>query len=206
MQGPDVVRPYTTQYKVTFPVAVDQADVFGQAFGLKAIPVSYLVDEVGILRLKGGGPSKEFLAQVESVLEEPLTPVRGTSKPVASAQSAEALEARLTTNPDDWKARLALAQRLDAEGKPVEAMVQLHQAAILAPQAPEVQFTMGLVLMRQGVREEGLKRLKSARDLDPTNWRIRKQIWALEHPEKFYEGHSPDYGWQNEQLKREKAD
>ena len=28
----------------------DTADVFGAAFGLKAIPVSFLVDEVGIIR------------------------------------------------------------------------------------------------------------------------------------------------------------
>ena len=87
MQGHDVLRPYKTQYKVTFPVAVDQADVFGQTFGLKAIPVSYLVDEVGIIRLKGGGPSKEFLSQVETVLKEPVTHVRGQSRPQTSAAS-----------------------------------------------------------------------------------------------------------------------
>lgn len=30
-------------------------DLFGQAFRLNAIPVSFLVDEVGIIRLRGGG-------------------------------------------------------------------------------------------------------------------------------------------------------
>jgi len=59
-------------------VAVDTADVVGAAFGLKAIPVSFLVDEVGIVRLQGGGPSKEFRAQVEEVLREPVSAVRGT--------------------------------------------------------------------------------------------------------------------------------
>jgi len=201
-----VVRPYTTQFKVTFPVAVDQADLFGQAFGLKAIPVSYLVDEVGIIRLKGGGPSSEFLAQVEAVLKEPLTKVRGQSKPLPSAQSAETLLARLAKQPDDWQALLALAQVRDAEGAHQEALGLLKKAARLAPASADVQFTTGLVLLHQGHRAEGLKHLQAARDLDPNNWRIRKQIWAIENPDKFYEGRSPDYGWQNEQIARERKE
>ncbi len=51
VQGPEVVAPWVKKYGVTFPMAVDTADVFGAAFGLKAIPVSFLVDEVGIIRL-----------------------------------------------------------------------------------------------------------------------------------------------------------
>ena len=44
VQGPEVVAPWVKKYGVTFPVAVDTADVFGAAFGLKAIPVSFLVE------------------------------------------------------------------------------------------------------------------------------------------------------------------
>jgi len=55
IQGPSVVRPYVEQFGVTFLVAVDRMDLFGQAFRLNAIPVSFLVDEVGIIRLRGGG-------------------------------------------------------------------------------------------------------------------------------------------------------
>lgn len=36
--------------------------------------------------------------------------------------------------------------------------------------------------------------------LDQDNWIIRKQIWALEHPEKFYKG-KVDYDWQKIQNK-----
>ena len=70
VQGAAVVAPWVKRYGVTFPVAVYRADVVGTAFGLKAIPVSFLVDEVGIVRLRGGGPSKEFLAQVEEILRQ----------------------------------------------------------------------------------------------------------------------------------------
>ncbi len=50
-----------------------------------------------------------------------------------------------------------------------------------------------------------MSKLKQARDLDPENWRIHKQIWAIEHPDKFYSDKSPDFGWQREELAREKA-
>ena len=38
-------------------------------------------------------------------------------------------------------------------------------------------------------------------ELAPDNFIIRKQIWAVEHPEKFYQGEI-DYDWQQEQLER----
>ena len=40
--------------------------------------------------------------------------------------------------------------------------------------------------------------------LDPSNWIIHKQIWAVENPDKFYEG-NVDYNWQRQQLAVEKA-
>lgn len=59
-------------------------------------------------------------------------------------------------------------------------------------------------MLQQGRKDAALTKLKQARDLDPDNWRIRKQIWAIENPDKFYTGKSPDFGWQSEQLKKEK--
>jgi len=43
---------------------------------------------------------------------------------------------------------------------------------------------------------------RKALALDPGNWIIHKQIWAVEHPEAFYEG-AVDYGWQKKELERE---
>ena len=37
--------------------------------------------------------------------------------------------------------------------------------------------------------------------LNPNNYLIRKQIWAVEHPERFYKG-DVDYSWQKEQMAR----
>ena len=212
LQGPEVVRPYAEKFRVTFPVAVDTADILGQAFGLKAIPVSYLIDEVGIIRLKGSGPSPEFLQSVEQLLAEPLTKVRGQPGDLPAAQSLEALQRRVERRPDDWRSRLALAQMWSGQGNPGQALEQCQEAARLRPEEPGVYFTWGLVLLRESalpgsnvstMRAAALLKLKQARDLDPANWRIRKQIWAIENPDKFYADPSPDYDWQKEELERE---
>lgn len=35
--------------------------------------------------------------------------------------------------------------------------------------------------------------------LDPENWNMRKQLWAIENPDRFYGG-EVDYAWQKEQI------
>ena len=74
----------------------------------------------------------------------------------------------------------------------------------MRPSDATIPFTHGLVLLRQGKTNEALVKLTQARDLDAGNWRIRKQIWALEHPDKFYGTNGIDWGWQKEQIAREK--
>ena len=204
VQGPEVVAPWVKKYGVSFPVAVDTADVFGAAFGLKAIPVSFLVDEVGIIRLQGGGPSKEFRAQVEEVLREPVSAVRGQTRESATALSLDELRARVSRRPDDAEARRALAQALERSGDYAAALAECEAAARLRPGDATIPFTHGLVLLRQGRTNDALVQFTRARDLDSGNWRIRKQIWALEHPDKFYGPNGIDWGWQKEQIAREK--
>lgn len=51
---------------------------------------------------------------------------------------------------------------------------------------------------------DALSHLKKAWRLDPDNWLIHKQIWALEHPERFYAG-DIDLEWQKEQIARESS-
>ena len=204
IQGPEVVKPFTKKFGVTFPVAVDTADVFGAAFGLKAIPVTFFVDEVGIVRLHGGGPNATLLRDIEELLAEPMMSVRGTQPQLPSAQSRADLENRIAKSPEDWRSRLALARLHDEERRHPEAVAQLEAAVKLHPRSSEIQFAWGLAFLRQGQKELALSRMKQARDFDLENWRIRKQIWAIENPGKFYNVESPDYGWQKEQLEREK--
>ena len=69
----------------------------------------------------------------------------------------------------------------------------------------DARFQLAVVLLERGGRDEAIKELKRAFRLDPANWLIRKQLWAIEHPEAFYEG-NVDYGWQKAQVEREKAE
>ena len=62
-------------------------------------------------------------------------------------------------------------------------------------------FREGLEHFRAGKVEEALARWRQGMQLTPNNYLIRKQIWAVEHPERFYKG-DVDYSWQKEQLAR----
>lgn len=66
------------------------------------------------------------------------------------------------------------------------------------------RFQLGLVLLDGGKKHEAMAEWRKALALDPKNWIIHKQIWAVEHPDKFYEG-DVDYGWQKAQLEAEKS-
>ena len=66
------------------------------------------------------------------------------------------------------------------------------------------RFQLGLVLLEVGKKEEAMAEWRKALALDPQNWIIHKQIWAVEHPDKFYDG-GVDYGWQKAQLEVEKS-
>lgn len=65
------------------------------------------------------------------------------------------------------------------------------------------RFQLGLTLLEIGKKAEAVAEWRKALALDPKNWIIHKQIWAVEHPDKFYDG-NVDYGWQKKQLESEK--
>lgn len=67
------------------------------------------------------------------------------------------------------------------------------------------RFQLGLILLEGGKKQEAMAEWRKALALDPQNWIIHKQIWAVEHPDKFYDG-GVDYGWQKEQLEVEESE
>ena len=83
---------------------------------------------------------------------------------------------------------------LDSEA----ALPQLEDEHEWSPEALRLFREAGAAL-RRGEPDAALALLKQAFPLEPDNLIIRKQMWALEHPEHFYEG-KVDYGWQREQL------
>jgi hypothetical protein len=76
---------------------------------------------------------------------------------------------------------------------------------VLGPMERELVTTkvrLGQFLDGYGRRDEAVAVWREALRLDPENFTIRKQIWAAEHPEKFFP--TIDFPWQGEQLRSER--
>lgn len=62
-------------------------------------------------------------------------------------------------------------------------------------------FARGLALYEAGDLEGAAKVWRAGIAVEPDHWNMRKQLWAIEHPERFYDG-AVDYAWQKEQIER----
>jgi hypothetical protein len=70
------------------------------------------------------------------------------------------------------------------------------------PQSPRYWFRLGTEALQKGDKKTAAQHWRKALSLDPQNFVIRKQIWALEHPEQFYP--KINFEWQREQLAAER--
>lgn len=97
------------------------------------------------------------------------------------------------------------ACRAWAGGAPVPELWSSRIGSPLSSQAREAlrYLAESQKALSRGEREKALTLLRRGYEKDPENWTIRKQIWALENPDKFYEGEKPDYDWQKQQREME---
>jgi hypothetical protein len=70
------------------------------------------------------------------------------------------------------------------------------------PKSPRYWFRLGTEALQKGDKKTAAQHWRKALSLDPQNFVIRKQIWALEHPEQFYP--KINFEWQREQLAAER--
>jgi hypothetical protein len=73
----------------------------------------------------------------------------------------------------------------------------------MSPEALEL-FARGVSVYAEGNADEALALWRDALALDPDNFVVRSQIWALEHPDRFYP--AVDREWQELQLVKEGYD
>jgi hypothetical protein len=99
---------------------------------------------------------------------------------------------------DDPRVRWNLARFLD--GEPIEPVGDGER---MSPAALD-RFAAGVELYSRGRPEEAVAVWRDALALDPDNFVIRSQIWAVEHPEYFYP--AVDRAWQERQLLAEGYD
>lgn len=101
---------------------------------------------------------------------------------IRKAETAQAVE--------EWSRGSFAGQR--APETTVHPVPSVHEKA-------QARFSKGLRLYKAGRVQEALVEWRTGVSLEPDNYVIRKQIWAVEHPERFYDG-EVDYDWQKEQL------
>lgn len=98
----------------------------------------------------------------------------------------------------DPRVRVNLERFLAGEPtEPPAADGQMDRAAL-------ERFADGVALYHDGRAEEAVAVWREALALDPDNFLIRSQIWAVEHPERFYP--AVDREWQELQLVKEGYD
>jgi len=94
-----------------------------------------------------------------------------------------------------------LTTRAEASAPAVESRETARMA--LESGTRDAALQHGLNLLRDGDRAAAVSAWRAALAADQGNFVIRKQIWAVEHPERFYP--TIDFAWQKEQLARERA-
>lgn len=89
-----------------------------------------------------------------------------------------------------------------AAGGPATGMADLsREEATRGMKHPEAlqYYDQGLALYREGSVVEAMALWRKVVEMEPDNFVVRKQVWAIEHPEKFYDGQI-DSAWQREQI------
>jgi peroxiredoxin len=206
--GSDTVRAFAKQAAVTYPITVDGVDCLWDQLGFNHIPNGYYVDERGIVRyLKiGGFDIRETLNAkiVEDLLSEKWSkkPLRLPDKTKMSfKQEIAVLSQQLKSVSRGVEKRLRLADFLAKTGQFRKAGREYDSVLTQQPKNTRALFARGVAYFHEGKKEQTKLCWRRAFALEPTNWIIRKQIWALDAPERFYP--RIQYDWQNEQVRRE---
>ncbi len=194
-----------------FPSAVDSAQVLWELYGFKVIPNGFFVDEQGILRyMKIGGfdvRNPEDKQAIEKLLAEPTggEAIAAARAPKVRSVAAGLREAEegLKRDPNNVEKLLILAERRFEAKQYAQALTDLEAYWDGNPDSTRALMAIAAIHLAQGRKEKALEALKRARAVEPDNWIIRKQIWAIEHPEQFYPAINTD--WQKEQIKKEDA-
>jgi tetratricopeptide (TPR) repeat protein len=203
IQGAAAARPWYEKQPLTYPTLVDTGNALGRVIGYTAIPNQFYIDELGMFH---GHVEKDRLREL---LARPLQPVptdlAARFKAAAMHADPAGLMKRANDSPGDFDAQLAAGRAALHADQLADAIAVLSRAARLRGASAEAWTLLARAHLATGDKPAAAEALRKGLEADPKNWIIHKQIWAIEHPERFYEG-PVDFGWQREQLRREAGD
>jgi len=186
---------------VTFPALVDSANALGRALGYTAVPNMFYVDETGLFH--GNITPAKLIEELKKPMADVPPDLRRRIHAAIQAATPADVVARLRraadASPNDLEAQLAAGRSLLNAGGAQDAVAYLVRATEIDDRSTDAWMTLAAARLARADKPAALVAMKRARKLDPENWLIRKQIWALEHPEKFYDG-PVDFKWQRKQL------
>jgi tetratricopeptide (TPR) repeat protein len=198
VQGADLARPYVEIAKAEYANLVDAENILGDLIGFKAVPNTILIDEAGRYQGMVSPDEAKDWASAERADDVVAAPA-----PVATSNGSgriRALEALADLLPRDASVQSTLAEGYHAAGRDEDAEAAYRLALTLGTADAPTHFRYGRLLLSQGRKEEGVASLKRALAVDPGNYVIRKQIWAVENPSRFYDG-GIDWDWQKQQTR-----
>lgn len=202
---PDGARQFTEQAGCTFPMALDSRNLLNTILGVKTVTNALLLDEDGILRwqhLHGFRVARpEMLAMAERVVAGDLEEFVANPGVVQETLEIESLRAGLAEWPDDPDYLMLLAEALSQEGRTDEAMDTYRRVTEVSPAKSAAHYALGSLLAAEGRKDDAITAWRAALEVDPMNFTLRKQIWMLEYPERFYP--KIDMAFQVQQIKKE---
>lgn len=202
VQGAELARPYVEIAKAEYANLVDAENILGHLIGFKAVPNTILIDEAGRYQgMVSPDEAKAWAAAERS--DAPSSSIQASSS-ANGAGRIRALEALSDWLPRDADVQADLAESYQAAGRAEAAEAAYRRALMLGASDAPTHFRYGRLLLSLGRKDEGVASLRRALAVDPGNYVIRKQIWALENPGRFYDG-GIDWDWQKEQSQREAA-
>jgi tetratricopeptide (TPR) repeat protein len=202
---PDGARAFTEKAGCTFPMALDSRNLLNTILGVKTVTNALLLDEDGVLRwqhLHGFRVARpEMLAMAERVVDGDLEEFVSDPGVRQESLEIESIRAELADRPDDPDYLVLLAEALSQEGRTDEAMDAYRRATAADPGNTAAHYALGSLLVAEDRKEEGIAAWRAALEVDPMNFTLRKQIWMLQFPEKFYP--EIDMAFQVEQIRKE---
>ena len=200
-------RGFVEECGATFPTLVDASGLLFRLYGFTAVPNGVYVDEAGIIRFQlftGFSVDRpEIVAQLETLLATPPGDVPEAPTVTQQVFEVEVMLEQAAANRDDPHAQLGLAEAYLQQSHSAEAAEAFERALELDDTSASAAFGLGSSLYQLGQTTEALAAWRRALELEPDNFIIRKQIWRIEHPEKFYP--TIDSAWQQVKLAQEKS-
>jgi tetratricopeptide (TPR) repeat protein len=202
---PDGARAFTEQSGCTFPMALDSRNLLNAILGVKTVTNAFLLDEEGRLRwqhLHGFRVQRpEMLAMAERVVEGDLEEFVANPGVAQESLQLESIRAELADNPDDTGFLVMLGEALSQEGRDDEALQTYERVIELDPENSTAHYARGSLLLALERKDDAVAAWRAGLEVDPMNFTLRKQIWMVQYPERFYP--QIDMAFQVEQIKRE---